>query len=72
MSYIGAIKSLYNHLKKALRWAHVACRAAAHLNTAIQASNASDALKTQATNWMTSTNALCDAIAAYIAALPGN
>lgn len=72
MSYIGSIKTLYNHLRKALKWAHVGCRVAAHLNTAIQTSNASDALKTQASEWVTSTNNLCAAVEAFIAALPGN
>lgn len=72
MSYLTTIALLYRHLRKGLYWAHHACKIATHINTAIQGSNASDALKTQAANFLTSANALCDAIAAYIAGLPGN
>lgn len=72
MTFISSIKSLYKNLKDGLRWAHHACRIATHINSEIQASNADDTLKTQASNFLTSANALCAAIEAYIDSLPGN
>lgn len=72
MSFIGSIKTLYNHLKRGARWANMACKVASHLVAALNASNASDALKAQAVAWQTATNNLCDAIQTFIDGLPGN
>lgn len=72
MSFLSTIRSLYKNLKDALRWAHHACKIAGYINNELQASNASDALKAQGAAFLTSANALCDAIQAYIDGLPGN
>lgn len=72
MSFISTIRALYRNLRDGLRYAHLACRLAARINTEIQASNASDGLKAQAAAFVVSADALCAAIAAYIDGLPGN
>lgn len=70
MSYLTFIARLFHHLQQGLRFAHHACRVADHLDTAIQASNASGGIKTQSTAFKASAHALCAAIEAYIASLP--
>lgn len=72
MSFISTITRLYRNLRDGLRWAHAACRIAKRINDELQASNASDELKAQGAAFLVSANALCAAIEAYIAALPGN
>lgn len=72
MSFLSEIRRLYKNLLDGLRWAHIACRAAAKINDEIQASNADASLKTQSAAFVTSANALCTAIEAYIDSLPGN
>lgn len=72
MAYLSTIKRLYKNLRDALRWAHVACRVAGKINAELQASNASDELKTLGSNFVTSANALCAAIEAFDDSLPGN
>lgn len=71
MSYLSYIAKLFKNLRDALRLAHLACKLAARINTEIQNSNASDAIKTQAAAFLGSANALCSAIETYKNNLPG-
>jgi hypothetical protein len=65
MSFISNIRKLYRNLLDALRLAHIACRAAARINTELQNSNASPEIKAQGAAFLTSANALCEAIQDY-------
>lgn len=72
MSYISVIRALYRNLLDALRWVHIACRAADRVNAEVQASNASDGIKAAVLAWKNATHVICDQIQAYKDDLPGN
>jgi hypothetical protein len=72
MTFLSTIKTLYRNLRDGLHYAHLACRLAARINAELQASNASDELKTQGANFLTAADDLCAAIQSYIDSLPGN
>jgi len=72
MTFLSEIRRLYRNLLDALRWANIACRAAAKINAEIQASNADAALKASCAAFLTSADALCASIQAYKDNLPGN
>lgn len=69
MSYLGTIKRLYTNLKDALRWAHKGCRVLDFVVREIDASNAPDELKAQASAVKASMMDLCEAIDAFYQSL---
>ena len=71
MSYVGYVRKLFRNLLDAIRWAKAGCRAIARVNTEVQNSNASDALKAQAAAVKTAMDELCTALEVFKDELPG-
>ena len=71
MSYVGYVRKLFRNLLDAIRWAKIACRALARVNTEVQNSNASDTLKAQAAAVAAAAEELCTALEVFKDELPG-
>lgn len=72
MSYISVALKVYRALIRGLHYAHALCHLATRVNSYVQRSNASDALKAQSTALLASTNAFCTALQTFVDDLPGN
>jgi hypothetical protein len=71
MSYLGYVARLFRNLLDAIRWAKRGCQAIERVNTEVQNSNASDALKAQSLAVKTAMEELCAALELYREELPG-
>lgn len=72
MSVISFAISLIRNLVRALRLMHKVCDLAEAINTKVQNSNASDALKGTVSTWKDQTDSVCNALQQYYDNLPGD
>jgi hypothetical protein len=70
MSFVNYAKTILSAFRKAIRFAHMGCRAAEFVKRYIDRTNASDELKATVTAWRDQTLTVCAAIEAAEAALP--
>jgi len=70
MSYVSAIRAAFHALLRALHYSSLLCHYADLMNRRVQASNASEAIKTSSTALLGSIVDFCDTLRAFKTDLP--